>query len=312
MFKVVPDQLRVSDGWVRCGQCDEVFDANAHLHPALATPSAPLASPAAEPVADYDWGPVAGTAAAELPAPPPTPPASQPVAEVTAFGEPERLVIADAPVAADPFLDQSPQELSGASEWAATVEFDAFADSLTSELHLPHTEPSFMAPVRAPSKFGRRLSASLVYSLAGVLGVTLLAQVLVQERDYIAAAEPALKPLLESVCLPLGCRVESLRNIEAVVIDSSSFAKASAHVYTLTFTLKNAGALPVATPALELSLTDAQDKVVVRRVVQSKEFTSTQTTLAAGDEVVATLPVQVKLTEGADTISGYRLFAFYP
>lgn len=31
MFKVVPDQLRVSEGWVRCGQCDEVFDANAHL-----------------------------------------------------------------------------------------------------------------------------------------------------------------------------------------------------------------------------------------------------------------------------------------
>lgn len=31
LFKVVPDQLRVSEGWVRCGQCDEVFDANAHL-----------------------------------------------------------------------------------------------------------------------------------------------------------------------------------------------------------------------------------------------------------------------------------------
>ena len=31
MFKVVPDQLRVSDGWVRCGQCNEVFDANVHL-----------------------------------------------------------------------------------------------------------------------------------------------------------------------------------------------------------------------------------------------------------------------------------------
>ena len=31
LFKVVPDQLRVSEGWVRCGQCDEVFDANVHL-----------------------------------------------------------------------------------------------------------------------------------------------------------------------------------------------------------------------------------------------------------------------------------------
>ncbi|HKB53109.1 MAG TPA: zinc-ribbon domain-containing protein, partial [Ramlibacter sp.] len=31
MFKVVPDQLRVSEGWVRCGHCGEVFDAAAHM-----------------------------------------------------------------------------------------------------------------------------------------------------------------------------------------------------------------------------------------------------------------------------------------
>lgn len=30
MFKVVPDQIRISDGWVRCGHCAEVFDAPAH------------------------------------------------------------------------------------------------------------------------------------------------------------------------------------------------------------------------------------------------------------------------------------------
>ena len=30
-FKVVADQLRISDGWVRCGQCKEVFDASEHL-----------------------------------------------------------------------------------------------------------------------------------------------------------------------------------------------------------------------------------------------------------------------------------------
>ncbi|WP_296493030.1 zinc-ribbon domain-containing protein, partial [Rhodoferax sp.] len=30
-YKVVPDQLRISDGWVRCGQCGEVFDASQQL-----------------------------------------------------------------------------------------------------------------------------------------------------------------------------------------------------------------------------------------------------------------------------------------
>jgi predicted Zn finger-like uncharacterized protein len=27
VFRVVPDQLRVSEGWVRCGKCSEVFNA---------------------------------------------------------------------------------------------------------------------------------------------------------------------------------------------------------------------------------------------------------------------------------------------
>ena len=39
LFKVVADQLRISDGWVRCGSCQQVFDASAHLQ---ATAPAPL------------------------------------------------------------------------------------------------------------------------------------------------------------------------------------------------------------------------------------------------------------------------------
>ena len=30
-FKVVADQLKVSQGWVRCGHCSDVFDASLHL-----------------------------------------------------------------------------------------------------------------------------------------------------------------------------------------------------------------------------------------------------------------------------------------
>lgn len=33
LFRVVPDQLRVSQGWVRCGQCHSIFDASLHLLP---------------------------------------------------------------------------------------------------------------------------------------------------------------------------------------------------------------------------------------------------------------------------------------
>ncbi|HBK01359.1 MAG TPA: hypothetical protein DDZ62_16360, partial [Delftia acidovorans] len=38
-FKVVADQLRISQGWVRCGVCHEVFDASEDLQP---LPTAPV------------------------------------------------------------------------------------------------------------------------------------------------------------------------------------------------------------------------------------------------------------------------------
>lgn len=47
LFKVVPDQLRISDGWVRCGQCDEVFDANAQLQTAAPVVARPAATESA-------------------------------------------------------------------------------------------------------------------------------------------------------------------------------------------------------------------------------------------------------------------------
>lgn len=65
MFKVVTDQLKVSQGWVRCGHCAEVFDASKHLLPRKA--SKELSSLAAVPGADDKISPPSDAA---LPATP--------------------------------------------------------------------------------------------------------------------------------------------------------------------------------------------------------------------------------------------------
>ena len=49
-FRVVPDQLKISDGWVRCGHCAEVFDAQLNLQqaaPAAASSASAASTPAA-------------------------------------------------------------------------------------------------------------------------------------------------------------------------------------------------------------------------------------------------------------------------
>ena len=51
IFRVVQDQLRVSDGWVRCGRCDAVFDAAGGLFD-LEQQAPPDWQPAAPPTAD--------------------------------------------------------------------------------------------------------------------------------------------------------------------------------------------------------------------------------------------------------------------
>ncbi|MBA2672479.1 DUF3426 domain-containing protein [Ramlibacter sp.] len=45
MFRVVPDQLKISEGWVRCGHCSEVFDASATLVEQADAVTAPAPAP---------------------------------------------------------------------------------------------------------------------------------------------------------------------------------------------------------------------------------------------------------------------------
>jgi predicted Zn finger-like uncharacterized protein len=46
MFKVVPDQLKISDGWVRCGHCADVFDATLYLEGEAAPAPEPVSASA--------------------------------------------------------------------------------------------------------------------------------------------------------------------------------------------------------------------------------------------------------------------------
>lgn len=64
MFRVVPDQLKISDGWVRCGHCADVFDATLYLE---------TWTPPATPAAGAGTAPVLGGASVAGPATEPGP-----------------------------------------------------------------------------------------------------------------------------------------------------------------------------------------------------------------------------------------------
>lgn len=326
MFKVVPDQLRVSDGWVRCGQCDEVFDANVHMQSDIQIAKGPasarkdvwgvslpeesqdIALPGA-----YKDLPVHGaqeesihTVTANAADPEPGPAPWEPEAKIGSESLPVQEPAQTDAFSANVAVDEVQQPTPPAEPW----NLQAQEQEVNKEGDAPKL--SFMRPTSVPSVWSKPLVRAGLAALCILLGGVLLLQVIIQERDRIAATEPGTRPFLVSVCALWGCEVSPLRQIDSVVIDSSSFVKVRADVYRLNFTLKNNAKIHIATPALELSLTDMKDLPAIRRVISAPEFTPQQELMGPDAEFSASLPISVKLPAGAERISGYRLMAFYP
>src|SRR5690606_19827611 len=100
-FKVVPDQLRISEGWVRCGRCQEVFDASQALEALPVTTAGEIADAQAGAQQLAEPQAAAATDASQLP-----PPATEAGADVQSqMQRPLSESLAEVAAAADPPTD---------------------------------------------------------------------------------------------------------------------------------------------------------------------------------------------------------------
>jgi hypothetical protein len=169
---------------------------------------------------------------------------------------------------------------------------------------------SFVRKARRRSPWGQPRVRMILAGLVLVLGAALALQVGYQDRDRLAITQPMLRPALDAMCALLQCRIGPPRQIEAVVIDSSAFNRLRDDTYRISFTLRNAGAVAVAVPAMELTVTDSQEQVVARRVLTPDELGAENATIPAAGDWSRT--IGVTLATGGTRVSGYRLLAFYP
>lgn len=170
-------------------------------------------------------------------------------------------------------------------------------------------EPSFLRAARRKAFWRRPGVRAVLVLLALSLGAALAAQVAVQERSFLAAKFPPLRPGLVALCEPLGCKLEPYRHIASVEVDSSAFQKIRGEEYRLSLSLKNRAALPVAMPAIELTLTDAIDQPVLRRVFLPAQWAAPAELAAHGEWAVVRT---VSLADAPARVAGYRVVAFYP
>lgn len=278
VFKVVPDQLKVSSGWVRCGRCSEVFDAATHMLSSARGQA--MAAPPRRHV--FETGQVTPPRAISTPQAPPLP-------------APEVSPNSKAPVSAAPM--------------AANIK--------------PSEVPELSFVRHAKNRmFWQQVHVvrSLLALSLGLIGV-LAFQVVLDQRNQLAAAHPGWQAGLESFCSVVGCVIEPVKQLEALKIESSSFQKIQespqGDTFALKVTLKSSAAQPLAAPALELTLTDVNDKPVLRRVLSVHELGFQGKTLAALGEWNGALSIFVSANppqknRESTPVTGYRLLAFYP
>ena len=282
-FKVVADQLRVSQGWVRCGHCAEIFDANQDIKPWAPTPPVltnvvdePLQAP--EHAAPQEEGP-------------PHPDGGHALAEqLDDAATPEAV-----PVDLDPVLH-----------------IDVLQADIDEPLHdTPLPEPRFVKQARRQAFWASRRVRGALWLGVGLACLILTFQWAVHDRDRLAAWQPALKPLLTAVCQPLACRIESVRQLDAVVIESSGLVRLLGQLHAMDVVLKNTQSWPVAMPSLELSLTDAQEQVLARRVLLAQDWPDAPAVLEPGQAWPVKLRLSIALPAD-QSMAGYRMVLFYP
>jgi predicted Zn finger-like uncharacterized protein len=378
MFKVVADQLKVSQGWVRCGHCTEVFDASAYLVPDDAWVLAPPALTPDDPaVTGHDAPlPAQGGELQSGSSPDPVESSTAPASGHDASA-PDQFSLS-APIAAQdeaqapddalnraswkqarqdyPYLETPSENLDAppadeslrradlvhtASVEASAAQSPSLADSSVADadlqpLEVTHDERldevSFVRDARRKVFWKKPLVRGLLGMTSLLLVLALALQWVMHEKNTLAASQPQLAPLLQKLCIALNCEVRLPRHIASVVIDSSSFKKLGPDVYHLSFSLKNTGAIPLAMPFLEITLTDTRDRALVRRVLAPAQYGAGDGPLAAhsalagavtmkvsdDDEPARSPPSAASASSAPSTplaslrVAGYRVLAFYP
>ena len=170
---------------------------------------------------------------------------------------------------------------------------------------------SFVRDARRKAFWRRPLVRGVLAVVTFALLGGLVLQIGLHERNRLASLYPALKPWLVQLCEVAQCKVEVPRQIDSIVIDNSSFTRLRGDLFRLGFVVRNTSGAAVAAPAVELTLTDTQEKPVIRRVLQPAEL-GASAVLAPRGEWSASLNLGV--SAGADNarVAGYRLLAFYP
>jgi predicted Zn finger-like uncharacterized protein len=174
-------------------------------------------------------------------------------------------------------------------------------------------EPEFIKLGRAREESGR-LRTQLTAAGCILLAIVLAVQLFASSRDVLAARYPAIRPLALSLCAAFGCRIQLPAQIDTLAVETGELQTLGNDAYTFTTLLRNQGTLVQAWPNLELTLHDAANKPLVRRIFAPRDYLPTPAQATAGTGFGARTEQPVKLSFRLNGLkpSGYHIAIFYP
>jgi predicted Zn finger-like uncharacterized protein len=178
---------------------------------------------------------------------------------------------------------------------------------------LPGSDTGWRAGSKSGAPPPRR--SSWTWGVAGAAALAALgAQFVFHFRGEMALLWPAARPVLERVCAELGCDLPLPRHAELMSIEASDLQAdgSSPGIMVLSATLRNRAAFPQQFPSLELTLTDAQDQALARRVLTAPDYLGRGANLEGGFAANSEFAVKVFMEAAALKPTGYRLYLFYP
>jgi hypothetical protein len=152
-----------------------------------------------------------------------------------------------------------------------------------------------------------------VASAALLLG--LLLQGIASFRPQIAGFIPALQPALNQICANIDCQTRLSAQIDQLSIDANTELQrltTGSDDYALVLLLRNRSSNNQSWPHIELTLNDATDLAVARRVFTPREYLPAGQNLAAGFPSQSEQPVRILFMLSQLKASSYRVAVFYP
>ncbi len=323
-FLLTKDHLKAYRGKVQCGHCNHVFNAKNRLTEVSEDVQSVADYNTAEYADDSEVSDEADTAdsAAEVltaaHAEPAQPADEKPISEVL------NVVLDTVPNLAD--LSTKDQDLDAdkahtepdnkqqvASVYssnpasASTPEDEVDIDAVRAPIFIDDltTDPKFQFN-KPKRNIGLILAVLLLIIIALLQSIYFL-------RSTIAVNYPQIKPYLEQACAQLHCKINLPQHLDLLTIDDSDMQESEDYLDVINFSslLINNAPHAQAYPNIELTLTDIDDKPVLRKLVRPQEYLNSGVNIIDGITTREEVRINLAINVHNLSVAGYRVLLTY-